>query len=261
VIYSVLGLYALWVATTYLLEGLPRTLLRPEAQALRLAYTLAANVIVGTVGSMAVLGLLTCGRCMAMRAAGFATPRRTVLAVVLGFVIGGAACAGQAAPSLDPIVVLNGFAQAFPVSAAEVLICWSLLSVVSGQSVGSRAGRIAARPIAALAASVLFGVYHIAHSPPFNTLRMIVVLTVVGLVTSAFFFLVREVYGTIVFHNFLATFGVLRAIAAAGELGQYSTLKVPLIGTALVSLGVLVVMHGRLVAGSSSASAAARSGR
>jgi hypothetical protein len=51
-------------------------------------------------------------------------------------------------------------------------------------------------------------------------------LTLVGLVTSVFF-VGRDVYGTIVFHNFLALFGVLRALAETGALVRYETPQAP----------------------------------
>lgn len=34
--------------------------------------------------------------------------------------------------------------------------------------------------VAAIVASVLFGVYHFAHSPPFNTVDLVVLLTAIG---------------------------------------------------------------------------------
>jgi hypothetical protein len=244
---AALGLYALWVLATYLLEGLPRTLLRPEAQALRLAYTLVANVGVGIVGSLVLLGVLDRGSSRDRALLGFGTPRRTVVAVTFGLVLGGSAYLGQGPPSLHPVVVLNAFAQVFPVSAAEVLTCWALVGAAAVASTGAVSTRIVSRLTAAGLASVLFGVYHIAHSPPFNAPRMIALLTVVGLATSVFFFLSGDVYGTIVFHNFLATFGVLRTLAAAGALARYTTPSSALLGTALVSLGLIIVMHGWLL--------------
>jgi len=48
---------------------------------------------------------------------------------------------------------------------------------------------------AAIAASVAFGLYHFAHSPPFDTWRMVGLLTVVGFATGAFFFVSRDVRG------------------------------------------------------------------
>ena len=47
---------------------------------------------------------------------------------------------------------------------------------------------------------------------------MVALLTGVGFVTSAFFFLSRDIYATIVFHNFLGVFGVAQALAASGRL-------------------------------------------
>jgi hypothetical protein len=95
---------------------------------------------------------------------------------------------------------------------------------------------------AALVASVLFGVYHFAHSAPFNTLGMVVLLTAVGLVTSAFFFLVRDVYATILFHNFLGLFGVVQALEASGQLNALETLQPPLLAMALVTIGILALL-------------------
>jgi hypothetical protein len=80
---------------------------------------------------------------------------------------------------------------------------------------------------AALLASLLFGVYHIAHSPPFNSFGMIVLLSAVGLATSLYFRLSGDVYATIVFHNFLALIGVLQALAASGGIDHYTIARVP----------------------------------
>jgi hypothetical protein len=58
---------------------------------------------------------------------------------------------------------------------------------VSGASVRGRAGRRTQRLVVVVLSSVAFGGYHIAHSPPFNELRMIGLLSLVGLATSTFF--------------------------------------------------------------------------
>ncbi len=100
--------------------------------------------------------------------------------------------------------------------------------------------------MAAVIASVLFGVYHFAHSPPFNTAGSVVLLTVIGLVTSAFF-VSRDVYGTIAFHNFLGIFGVIRALKASGNLMNFERPVIPLFVTAVVAIAVLIVAHTRLL--------------
>jgi hypothetical protein len=244
---SVLGLYALWVFATYLLEGAPGTLLRPEAHGLRLIYTVVANLMLGTLGSMVVLRRVTATSGGSLRPLGFEGGRRTMLGSVLGLALGGGVYIAQGAPSLHPVVMLNGFAQVLPVSVAEVLVCWALVGVVTGQSWARGDGPIPQGLTTALVASVAFGLYHIAHSPPFNIPGMIALLVLVGLVTSVFFLVVRDVYGTIAFHNFLALFGVLQALASRGALEQYEVPNPVLLATAVVALGLLIVTHVRLI--------------
>ena len=93
-----------------------------------------------------------------------------------------------------------------------------------------------------MAASVLFGLYHFAHSTPFNTIGMVALLTGVGFVTSAFFFLSRDIYATIVFHNLLGVFGVVQALAASGRLETLDSKQPALMvmaAAAAVVLGLL----------------------
>ena len=90
-----------------------------------------------------------------------------------------------------------------------MVVCWALIGAVTEAFLSAR-GRAVALVGSAVAASVLFGLYHYAHSAPFNTLPMVALLTAVGLVTSAFFLVSRDIYATAVFHNFLGVFGVVR---------------------------------------------------
>lgn len=96
---------------------------------------------------------------------------------------------------------------------------------------------------AGTAAAVLFGLYHVAHSPPFNSLRMVLLLSVVGLLTSALFFISRSVYGTIMLHNFLGPFGVIDALALGGRLGGLERPALPLIATATAAILVMAILH------------------
>lgn len=145
-------------------------------------------------------------------------------------------------PTWHPLVLLNGVAQVWPVSVAEVLVCWAVMGVVCEARLRAW-GTPAATVIASVAASGLFGVYHVAHSPPFNTVPMVLVLSAVGVATSLFFVLSRDLYGTVVFHTWLALFGVLRALREAGALQAYERLSAPLVAMALVSLGLLIAIH------------------
>lgn len=93
------------------------------------------------------------------------------------------------------------------------------------------------------------GVYHFAHSPPFNTVGFVVLLAVIGVVTSLFFFVSRDVYGTVVFHNFLGIFGVIQALESAGGLTSFESPVVPLLSTAVVTVTLLIAAHAYLVSG------------
>jgi hypothetical protein len=231
-----------WVGCAYLLEGRPHTLLQPEATALRLGYTLTANVLIGTGLAGWFLRRLSRAGVVTPSAAGFSRGGHAVAASGVGAGLGLMLYGLQGPPTWHPLVLLNGVAQVWPVSVAEVLVCWAVVGVVCEARLRAR-GAPAATVMASVAASALFGGYHVAHSPPFNTLPMVLVLSAVGLATSLFFLLSCDLYGTVVFHTWLALFGVLRALREAGALQAYERLSAPLLATALVSLGLLIAVH------------------
>lgn len=236
-----LALWLCWTAATYLLEGRVLTLARPEDTGARILYAVVANLLLGTAGSVYVLRRSIRKGVLSPQRTGFSAPRRTLLAVGAAILLGSAAYAAQGPPTLDPVVLLNVYAQVLVVSVAEVLVCWSVIGGTV-EALTRQPGRRATL-IAALAAAVLFGVYHFGHSPPFNTVGAVVLLSVVALVTGAFFFVSRDVYGTIVFHNCLGTIGVLGALERSGGLATYTDLRVPLIASGALALVALVLGH------------------
>jgi membrane protease YdiL (CAAX protease family) len=133
------------------------------------------------------------------------------------------------------VVVLNVFAQVFTTSTAEVLVVYALVGV-AGAWMTRSLGNVPSGIVGIALASVLFGAYHIAHSPPFSTLSMILLLTFVGVVTGVFYFLVREIYATIVFHNFPALFGVMQNVDPA----MFASPNTFLLGTMLITVVILV---------------------
>jgi hypothetical protein len=237
---AAIALFVAWTLGTWLLEGRIETLLRPDAVAARTAYAFGVNIILA-LGAGGVLlasflrrGAITLGR------SGLAVgPLRTPVAVAAGFVLGGAAYALQGAPTWEPVVLANAFAQVFVVSAAEVVVCWVLVGNTVREAVRGR-NRYLAPVIATIVASVLFGVYHFAHSPPFDTWGMVGLLTVVGLFTSVFYFVSRDVWGTIAFHNMLALYGVVSALVEQGAVSAFETLVPPLFVTAGVAVATLI---------------------
>lgn len=235
----VAALYVVWVLLTWFLEGRILTLMRPDAAVDRVVYVVVANLLIGIVVAAWLVGRFLRYGVTTRRRLGSRRPVRAVLAASLGLGAGLFLYVVQGPPTMDPVVVLNGYAQVFAVSAAEVVVCWV---VVGGavEAVARGRGRFVGPVAGAVAASVLFGVYHFAHSPPFNTVSMVTLLTLVGLVTSLFYFGVRDIYGTVLFHNFLGTFGVLGALEASGNLNSFTELQPALLGTAAVAALLLV---------------------
>ena len=237
---AALVLFATWTLATWVLEGRIDTLQRPEAVVDRAIYAIVANLLIGIAVAMAVLRMLIRKGWLTRQAAGFGQFTPSAVRLALAFGLGLAVYMLQGAPSLEPLVLLNAFCQVLVVSAAEVIVCWGVVGATVRALLEPR-GRAVSIVGAALAASVLFGLYHFAHSAPFNTPGMVALLSVVGLVTSAFFFIARDIYATIVFHNFLGVFGVVQALGASGHLSAYADPQPPLLIMAAATVAMLVL--------------------
>lgn len=238
---AALFMYLAWTGATWFFEGRTETLLRPDATADRIVYALGVNLLLGIVGTLWLLRR-TVHRdgVQAAPRFGFGTWTRVAIAAVAGFVFGIALYIGQGAPSTHPAVVTNAFAQVFVVSAAEVVVCWALVGATVEVALRAKLARLAT-PASAVIAAVLFGLYHFAHSAPFDTWPMVALLSAVGLVTGAFFFVSRDVLGTAIFHNFLGTYGVTQALSASGSLGALEEYQPALLGTATSTVLVLLL--------------------
>src|SRR5215218_4795003 len=159
------GLYLVWVLVTYLLEGRIQTFLRPEAMGARLFYALVANILIGLGGSALVIRFLSRAGTISTEQAGFRGFGHAAIAIIVGVVLGLALYALQGAPSWNPIVLINAYAQVLVTTIAEVLVCWAVIGSLSQSLLQADRGRWVSLILAALIASVLFGVYHFAHSP------------------------------------------------------------------------------------------------
>ena len=240
------ALFAVWTLATWFLEGRLETLLRPDAAADRAIYALMANLLIGTALAILTLRFLVRKGEVSRAAAGFGANSASPVRIAVAFALGLAFYWVQGAPSLDPVVLLNAFAQVFVVSVAEAVVCWALIGAVTEAFLSAR-GRAVALVGSAVAASVLFGLYHYAHSAPFNTLPMVALLTAVGLVTSAFFLVSRDIYASAVFHNFLGVFGVVKALDASGQLGTFEAPQVPLLVMGIATVAVIAASHWLLL--------------
>jgi hypothetical protein len=239
-------LFVLWMLATYLLEGRILTLQRPEAISARIIYTIVANLLIGTIGAVMIVRTFSRSSSIPLMAFGFTSHVRTVVSVIIATIIGVSFLFIQRPPSWNPIILLNGFAQTLVVSIAEVLVCW----VVMGVSIASlhifEKKRLSIT-LGLVASAIAFGVYHFAHSPPFNTLRMVALLTIVGLLSGLYFFLSRNVYGTIIFHNFLALKGVTQALADSGRLQAFAQPQVPILLTGIIVVAILIFADLKII--------------
>lgn len=171
-----------------------------------MTYVVIANIAIGTVLSAIAIRYLLKAQFVKPEQLGLNKPRlRTAASIIASATGGGLALFMLENPrTTEPIVVFNAFMQVLPVSIAEVLVCWALI----GPSFESLAkninkGRIVSFIVGAIAASVLFGVYHYAHSPSFNRTSMVLFLMLPSIATAITYFLGRNVYAAVMVQNFM----------------------------------------------------------
>lgn len=237
-----LAVYALWALATWWFEGRLGLLQRPDPVA-RGVYVLVANLLVGLGASTVLLRrALRTGAVQRFRLGlrGWtATLAGTGIALVVGFLL----LLALRPATLQPVALLNGFAQVLPTTIAEVVVCWMVVGGLTW-AVAERSGlgRVPALVLAVVAADVTFGVYHFAHSAPFNTWQMSLFLMLPGLLTSAVFFGTRNVWAAVVIHNALGMKGVMDA----ADLTAFGRPLYPLLGLALLAVLALAAMHAHL---------------
>jgi hypothetical protein len=234
-----IGIFFVWTLATYLLEGRLLTFHRPEAVADRFIYTAVANVLIGIFGSIIVIKFFLTKTWVSIPGFyGVIGTKHLFLGIALGLALGIVFFFTQPFSSRHPVLILNAYSQVLVVSIAEVIVCWVL--------VGGSIANLGKNPIyiflALIISSLLFGLYHFGHSPPFNTLKMVVMLSIVGLFTGLFYFLTKSIYGTILFHNFMGMKGVTDALAESGGIEKFKNLQIPIIATAVIALVILIVL-------------------
>lgn len=169
---------------------------------------------------------------------GFRSVKNTVVLVVVAGTVGFLLFAIQGPASLNPIVISNVFSQTLPTSIAEVVVCWAVIGASMESFSKNKLGKKLSVIVGIIISTVLFGVYHFAHSEPFNQVNMVMILMLPGLLTSIVYFIGRNIYATIVFHNFQALFGVLASV----EIGHMLQLQFPVVLLAVASVLVLIIM-------------------
>lgn len=126
-----------------------------------------------------------------------------------------------------------------PVSIAEVIVCWVIVGASVEALTYNRLGKKTSLILGLLISTVVFGLYHFAHSAPFNQPQVVFFLVLPGILTGIVYFLGRNLFATIVFHNFQALFGVLASV----PLLQMLQIYIPIVLLAGVSIVVMIIMN------------------
>jgi membrane protease YdiL (CAAX protease family) len=197
---------------------------------------LLANVVIGIGVAVWALRLFVASNIRTAKQLGFRSLKRTSIALLIAFAVGGGLFLLQSLPSTDPLVLFNGFAQVLPVSIAEVVVCWAVIGG-SFEAWAQSKGKVTGIIGGIVAANFLFGLYHFAHSAPFNQVWMVFFLMIPGLVTSLVYFLGRDLYATIILHNFLGMTGVMQNV----DLDRFSQPLYHLYILLIVSVAVLMI--------------------
>ena len=230
-----IAIYLIWVLATYLLEGRINLLQKPDPLG-RLTYAVIANIAIGTVIAIWLLKPSISSGFLTIRQLGFQSIKLILIVVIIAGVIGFVLFVVQHPVSLDPVVVLNLFAQTLPTSIAEVVVCWAAIGTTF-ESVARKKGRIISIVFGAAIATILFGIYHFAHSPPFNEPETVLFLMYPGILTSVVYFIGRDIYAAIIFHNFQALFGVMMSV----NVVSFTQPLYPVLILAVISMLIFVI--------------------
>ncbi|HEX6281356.1 MAG TPA: hypothetical protein VFZ67_03950 [Nitrososphaera sp.] len=235
-----LSLYIIWVVATYILEGRIHLFQKVDPIG-RMTYVIIANIAIGTVLSAIAIRYLLKAQLVKPRQLGLSKSRLRTAAIIASAAAGGLALFMLQNPrTTEPIVVFNAFMQVLPVSIAEVMVCWALIgsSFESLAKNNNNKARILSVLAGAVAASLLFGVYHYAHSPPFNQTSMVLFLMLPSIATAVTYFLGRDIYAAVIVQNFMGIVGVL---AGLPNLEVYRQPMVPIYALSVVSVAALII--------------------
>lgn len=228
--------YLVWTFATYLFEGRVNLLHRDNPLG-RFEYSIIVNILIGTVVAMLAIKSSVASGQLSLWQTGFRSVKYTAVLVAVAGVIGFILFVIQGPASLNPIAISNVFSQTLPTSIAEVVVCWAVIGASIESFSKNRLGKNLSVIVGMITSTVLFGVYHFAHSEPFNQVSMVMILMLPGLLTSIVYFVGRDIYATIVFHNFQALFGVLASV----EIARLSEIPFPVVLLAAASVLALII--------------------
>jgi len=229
--------YAIWLCEMYLLEGQIQLFLHPDPAGL-LFYTLLCCIAIGIVIPVFIIRKSFIGGDVTMFHLGFRSWYRTVLAVVLTFLVIGLATTLQNPSGSDTSAFFLAFLLLLPTGIATVMICWVLVGTHI-QALVRGGGALLSIPAGVAITAILFGLSSKAQFPTVTTPDTLFWYIVAGMAAAVFFFLVRDVWSTAVFVTGELVYLMAGWYSVSGWYPVYSVVLI----SAAVSVGVLIMIH------------------
>jgi hypothetical protein len=229
--------YVIWLFEMYLLEGQIQLFQHPDPVGL-LFYTLICCIAIGIVIPVLIIRRSFVGGDVTMYQLGFRSWYRTVLAVVLTFLVLGLATALQNPFGDDTSAFFLAFLLLLPTGIATVIICWVLVGTHI-QALVRGGGALLSIPAGVAITAILFGLASKAQFPMATTPDTQFWYIVAGMVAAVFFFLVRDVWSTAVFVTGELVYLVVGWYSVPGLYPVYPAV----LASAALSVGALIVIH------------------
>jgi len=229
--------YVIWLFELYLLEGQTKLFQHPDPAGL-LSYTLICCIAIGIVIPVLIIRKSFMGGDVTMHQLGFRSGYRTVLAVVLTFLVIGLATTLHHPSGPDTPAFFLAFLLLLPTGIATVMICWVLVGTHI-QALVRGGGALLSIPAGVAITAILFGLASKAQFPAVTTPDTLFWYIVAGMAAAVFFFLVRDVWSTAVFVTGELVYLMAGWYSVSGLYPVYSVVLI----SAAVSVGVLIMIH------------------
>jgi hypothetical protein len=185
---------AAWLLETFLLEGNVHLFQRFEPAGIIL-YTLIACILLGMIVPFICITRSFVSGAVNIYQIGFRSLRRTLPACAVTGITGYAVVILFNPFGTDRIAFVNAFLLLLPTASASVMTCWVLVGT-HVQALVRSGGALFSIPAGVVITSVVFGITPLAHSFPVVHQDTTFWFICIGIITSLFFFSVRDVYAT-----------------------------------------------------------------
>lgn len=233
--------YVVWFVEMYLLAGQLMLFSHPGAVGLYL-YTLLCCLAVGIIVPVFLIRKAFMQGEVTMFQLGFRSWYRAVTGIVFTFLVIGVAVTLYNPCGRDTMAFFSLFLFLLPTGIATIMVCW-VLTGTHIQALVRNGGALITIPVGVAITALLFGLSSKAQFPVSATPDTLFWHIVAGMVTAVFFFLVRDIWSTIV----LVTGELVYLVAGWVTPSAMITVAIPAIVSAAACIVSLLVIHGYLI--------------